>query len=169
MAYRITEPQIGFPPLNDVSTTQKMPLGQIARITDIDENAPNHAGEVIYLKASGASIVVGSMVDYDTHLATAVLSPATAGVGPVAVSLNIVPAASFAWFQIAGRAAVKAPNAMAAGADVFSLAATPGSVDDAAVAGEQILGAKVSTTTGTPSAGLGYIEIARPFHQGQIT
>jgi len=49
------------------------------------------------------------------------------------------------------------------------LAATPGSVDDAAVAGEQILNAKVSTTTGTPSTGLAYIEINRPFHQGQIT
>lgn len=168
MAYKITEPQIGFPALNDVSTTQKVPLGTVASISDIDEAVP-HGGEVIYLKVSGASVVVGSLVDYDTHLGTAVLAPATGGVGPVAVSLNIVPAASFAWFQIVGRAAVKAPNAMSPGADVFALAATPGSVDDAAVAGEQILGAKVSTTTGTPSSGLAYIEINRPFHQGQIT
>jgi hypothetical protein len=49
------------------------------------------------------------------------------------------------------------------------LAATPGSVDDAAVAGEQILNATVSTTTGTPSAGLAVIQINRPFLQGQIT
>jgi hypothetical protein len=166
MAYKMAANQIGYPAVNDVSTTQKVPLGTIAPIVDNDETVP-HSGEVIYLKASGASIVVGSLVDYDTHLATAVLAPATTGVGPVAMA--IVPVASFGWFQIAGRAAVKAPNAMTPGADVFALAATPGSVDDAAVAGEQILGAKVSTTTGTPSTGLAYIEIARPHHQGQIT
>ena len=57
---------------------------------------------------------------------------------------------------------------MVVGADVFSLAATPGSVDDAAVNGEQILNAKVSTTTGTPSTGLALIEINRPFHHGQV-
>ena len=49
-----------------------------------------------------------------------------------------------------------------------ALAATPGSVDDAQVNGEQILNAKVSTTTGTPSSGLALIQINRPFHQGQI-
>lgn len=167
MAMQILEDQIGFPPIGDISTTQKLPLGTVARIGDNAETVP-HMGEAIYLKSSGTWLV-GSMVDYDTHLATAPLAPATAGVGPVAVALAAVPSASFGWAQIQGRAAVRAPNAMVAGADVFSLAATPGSVDDAAVAGEQILNAKVSTTTGTPSSGLAYIEINRPFHQGQIT
>lgn len=169
MAYQMVEDFIGFPALADVSTVQKVPLGTVARIMDNSEAAPQHAGEAIYLKASGAGIIKGSMVDYDTHLATAVLSPATAGTGPVAVSFNTVPSGSFSWFQIQGRAAVAAPNAMVPGAEVWSLAATPGSVDDAVVAGEQILNAKVSTTTGTPAAGLAYIEIERPFHQGGIT
>lgn len=168
MAYQLINGEIGFPPLSDVSTVQKCPLGFVGLGQDNAETVP-HSGEFIYLKASGASIVRGSMVDYDTQLGTAVLSPATLGTGPVAVSLNTVPSGSFSWFQIQGRAAVAAPNAMVAGAEVWSLAATPGSVDDAAVAGEQILNAKVSTTTGTPAAGLGYIEINRPFHQGQIT
>jgi hypothetical protein len=167
MAYKVAANQIGYPPLSDISTTQKLPLGTIAKIMDNDEATP-HGGEAIYLKSSGTWLV-GSLVDYDTHLATAPLAPATAGVGPVAVALAAVPSASFGWAQIQGRAAVKAPNAMAAGADVFMLAATPGSVDDAAVAGEQILNAKVSTTTGTPASGLAYVEISRPFHQGQIT
>jgi hypothetical protein len=167
MAYKISENQIGMPAVNDISTTQKLPLGTVAKIVDNDELVP-HAGEAIYLKSSGTWLV-GSLVDYDTQLATAPLAPATAGVGPVAVALAAVPSLSFGWAQIQGRAAVKAPNAMAAGADVFMLAATPGSVDDAAVAGEQILNAKVSTTTGTPLSGLAYIEINRPFHQGQIT
>jgi hypothetical protein len=167
MSYKMAENQIGFPPVNDISTTQKVPLGTVASIVDNDETVP-HSGEAIYLKSSGTWLV-GSMVDYDTQLATAPLSPATGGFGPVAVALAAVPSGSYGWAQIQGRAAVKAPNAMAAGAEVFSLAATPGSVDDAAVAGEQILNAKVSTTTGTPSSGLAYIEINRPFHQGQIT
>jgi hypothetical protein len=46
------------------------------------------------------------------------------------MSINV--ASQYGWYQIAGIAAVKAPNAMTVGADVFALAATPGSVDDAA-------------------------------------
>jgi len=57
---------------------------------------------------------------------------------------------------------------MTVGADVYSLAATPGSIDDAQVNGEQILNAKVTTTTGTPSSGLALVSINRPFHQGQV-
>ena len=125
------------------------------------------AGEFIYLKGI-ASTVVGSMVDYDSYLGTTALSPATGGTGPVAVAMSANVASQYGWYQIAGVAAVKAPNAMTVGADVFSLAATAGSVDDAAVNGEQILNAKVTTTTGTPSTGLALIEINRPFHQGQI-
>jgi phospholipase/lecithinase/hemolysin len=125
-------------------------------------------GTFIYLKGI-ASTVVGSLVDYDQFLGTTALAPATTGVGPVAVAMSANVASQWGWYQVVGSAAVKAPNAMTVGADVHMLAATPGSVDDAAVAGEQILGAKVSTTTGTPSSGLALIQINRPFHQGQIT
>lgn len=168
MAYQVVDDTIGLPPMTDVSTTQKVPLGLIVKIVDNTLAAPT-SGEALYFKASGASIVAGSMVDYDSQLATGVLSPATGGTGPVGVAFATVPSGSFGWLQISGKAAVKAPNAMVVGAEIFSLAATPGSVDDAAVAGEQILNARASTTTGTPSAGLAFIEIDRPFHQGQIT
>lgn len=146
------------------STVQKHPLGFTVRATD-----PLYgAGEFVYLKGI-ASTVVGSLVDYDTYLGTTALAPATTGVGQVAVSMSINIANQYGWYQVIGSAVVKAPNAMTVGADVHMLAATPGSVDDAAVAGEQILNAKVSTTTGTPSSGLAVIQINRPFHQGQIT
>ena len=167
MAYQLAEPQIGYPAVTDVSTTQKVPIGTRARIADNALTVPQ-AGEVIYLKSSDA-ITLGALVMYDQQLATCVLGPATAGVGPCAVSFNIVPSASFAWFQIAGNAKILAPNAVVAGANVFPLAATPGSVDDAAVAGEQILGAKFSTTTPVPAAGFAWVTIDRPFYQGQIT
>ena len=125
-------------------------------------------GEFVYLKGV-ASTVVGSLVTFDQYLGTTTLAPATAGKGPVAVAMSANVLNQFGWYQIAGAAAVKAPNAMVPGAEVFMLAATPGSVDDAVVASEQVLNAVVSTTTGTPSAGLGVIQINRPFLQGQIT
>lgn len=162
--WTIQENSLVGQPLGDTSTVQRHALGTIVRAKD-----PTYgSGEFIYLKGI-ASTVVGSLVDYDVNLGTTALAPATAGTGPVAVSMSANVASQYGWYQIAGAAAVKAPNAMTPGADVFMLAATPGSVDDAAVAGEQILGAKVSTTTGTPSAGLAIIQISRPFHQGQIT
>lgn len=164
MAYVITTDRLGLQPIAATDTTQNHPLG-----TCVDATDPTYgAGEFIYLKGV-ASTVVGSLVTYDQNLATTTLAPATGGVGSVAVAMSANVANQYGWYQIAGAAAVKAPNAMTPGADVFMLAATPGSVDDAPVAGEQVLNAKVSTTTGTPSAGLAIIQINRPFLQGQIT
>jgi hypothetical protein len=163
MAYTIINPRVGMQPIAVTDTTQNHPLGTI-----VEANDPTYGtGEFVYLKGIG-STVVGSMVDFDQYLGTTALSPATGGTGPVAVAMSANVANQYGWYQITGSAVVKAPNAMVAGADVFSLAATPGSVDDAAVNGEQILNAKVSTTTGTPSTGLAVIQINRPFHQGQI-
>jgi hypothetical protein len=164
MTFRVIDGYIGFQNIADTDTTQRHPLGQI--VTAID---PVYGGgEFIYLKGV-ASTVVGSLVTYDLNAATTTLAPATGGTGQVAVAMSANIANQYGWYQIAGIAAVKAPNAMVVGAEIFMLAATPGSVDDAAVAGEQILNAKALSTTGTPSAGLALIQINRPFLQGQIT
>jgi len=167
MAYKTVENQIGYPAVSDVGTTQKLPLGTVAKIADFGLTVPQ-AGEAIYIKSSDA-ILRGSIVMYDLQLATGVLGPATAGVGPVGVALADIPSGSFGWVQVEGNAAVKAPNAVVAGANVFPLAATPGSVDDAAVAGEQILNAKFSTTDPVPEVDFAWVTINRPFYQGQIT
>jgi hypothetical protein len=153
--------------IDETLTTQMLPLGTIVRARDTNTTNNQGEGEFIYLKGV-VSTVVGSMVDYDKIANTTTLSPATLGTGPVAVAMSANVASQFGWYQIEGVAAVKAPNAMVVGAEIFSLAATPGSVDDAAVNGEQIVNAKALSTTGTPSAGLALIEINRPFHQGQI-
>ncbi len=164
MTYTIQNPLAGFQPIAVTDTTQNHALGTIVTATD-----PTYGtGEFIYLKGI-ASTAIGSLVDYDQYLATTALAPATAGVGPVAVAMSANVALQYGWYQIDGAAVVKAPNAMVVGADLFPLAATPGSVDDAIVTGEQILNAKVSTTTATPAAGFAVIQINRPFHQGQIT
>lgn len=161
--YITRNPIAGSQQIADTLTVQKHPLGMM-----VDADDPVYGGgEFIYLQGI-ASTVVGSLVVYDQNLKTTALAPATAGNGPVAVAMSANVANQFGWYQIAGAAAVKAPNAMAPGADVFMLAATPGSVDDAQVNGEQVVNAKVSTTTGTPAAGLGIIQINRPFLQGQV-
>jgi hypothetical protein len=185
MAYTITTPRLGNPslaatvaaaptaliqgatsvfPATAIGRTPGPKLGSI--VEGYDPVFGN--GEFIYLQGVAAT-VVGSLVTYDAFLNTTTLAPATLGKGPVAVSMSANLLGFYGWYQIQGTAAVKAPNAMVPGAEVFMLAATPGSVDDAAVAGEQVLNATVSTTTGTPSAGLGLIQIERPFLQGQIT
>jgi hypothetical protein len=169
MTFKAVGAWMGMQPLTDTSTTQQHPLG--TRVVGIDDNptATNKGeAEFIYLKGI-ASTVVGSLVTYDIFLGLTALAPATGGFGPVAVAMSINVANQFGWYQVRGIAAVKAPNAMVVGAEIFMLAATPGSIDDAAVAGEQILNAKATTTTGTPSAGLALIEINYPFLQGQIT
>lgn len=164
MPYTISNQRIGLQALVNTDTVQNHTLGTIVNATD-----PVYgSGEFIYLKGI-ASTVVGSLVDYDQYLGTTALAPATLGTGPVAVAMSANVALQYGWYQISGAAAVRAPNAAVVGAEVWMLAATPGSVDDAVVAGEQVLGAKFSTTTGTPSAGLAIVQISRPFHQGGIT
>lgn len=163
MAYTFLDSQIGLQPIATTDTVQNHRLGTIKEA----EDPVYGAGEFIYLKGV-ASTVVGSLVTYDQYLGTTTLAPATGGKGSVAVAMSANVASQYGWYQICGTAAVKAPNAMVVGTEVFMLAATPGSVDDAPVNGEQVLSATVSTTTGTPSSGLGLIQINRPFLQGQI-
>lgn len=163
MTYNVKD-FVGAQAIAVTDTVQKHQLG--TKVTAWD---PLYGeGEFIYLKGI-ASTVVGSLVTYDQNLGVTALAPATGGFGSVAVAMSANVALQFGWYQIRGVAAVKAPNAMVVGAEIFMLAATPGSVDDAAVAGEQVLNAKASTTTGTPSSGLALIQITYPFMQGQIT
>lgn len=183
MAYTIKTPMSGFPSITSTlaatgtltqGATTVYPASALGRAPGprlgeiIEAYDPVYGnGEFIYLQGV-ASTVVGSLVTYDAYLNTTTLAPATGGKGPVAVAMSINLLTFYGWYQIQGTAAVKAPNAMVVGAEVFMLAATPGSVDDAAVNGEQVLNAVVTTTTGTPSTGLALITINRPFLQGQI-
>lgn len=159
MAFHAIENRIVPQAIADTSTTQQHPLGTIVRGRDETYGE----GEFIYLKGV-ASTAIGSLVDYDNNALTTTLSPATGGTGPVAVSMSANVASQFGWYQIGGVAAVKAPNTVVVGADAYMLAATPGSVDDAVVANEGILGMKFLTTTGTPSSGLALVQLNRPMH-----
>lgn len=155
MAYIIQTGLLGSQPIADTSTTQNHPLGHI--VTAVD--ATLGSGEFIYLKGA-TSTVVGSWVTYNSDDWTTTLLAANA-IGPVAVAMSANAAAtSYGWYQIHGKAAGKV-NAAVDDNDNVYCSTLAGSVNDVAVTGDRVWGAKAaSATTG---AGTIDVEIARPF------
>lgn len=158
MAFTFMTPQLGAPAVGSVHSTDYVPqwkLGDIARATDPDYGA----GEFIYLKGA-ANTAAGSVVVYNADDFSTALAAANA-IGPVAVAMAASVADKFGWYQIQGKAVVKA-GTVADDALVY-LTATPGTVDDAVVAGDRVKGAKFASADGTPATGFAEVEIARPF------
>jgi hypothetical protein len=142
----------------DTSTTQLLSLGSKVLAYDV---ADTQYGQGTFIYAKGvASTVVGSVVafspdDWSTALAT------TSSKGSLGVSMSINPASSFGWYQIAGKAVVKALTGFADGADCY-LTTTAGSIDDAVTANNYITGMLGASAVGTPSTGLAEAEISNP-------
>ena len=129
-------------------------------------------GEFIYLPGA-ANVAEGDFVAYDltpgAPSVTRSLAATHANKGwPLAVAAAALGAATYGWYQVTGIVAANVAAGYAAGA-VVMLTATAGTVDDAAVAGAQVLGAKGLTAIATPAAGKAYVQIAHPHVQGQIT
>lgn len=158
MSYTVNETTIGVQAIDLTETTASaaVPLGTIVQAFDPDLNA----GEFIYLEGV-ASTAVGSWVTYNaTDYATALL--AANAIAPVAVAMSANVASQYGWYQISGKAVGKALTGYADNALVYATA-TAGSVDDAVVSGDRVKLAKGASAVGTPSAGLAYFEIHRPF------
>src|SRR4029450_2020625 len=102
MAYTIQENALLGQPIADASTVARQALGTIMRAKD-----PLYGtGEFIYLKGV-ALTVVGSAVLYNPDdFATSLL--AANDIGPVAVAMSASVAGQFGWYQIQGKAVVKA-------------------------------------------------------------
>ena len=156
MAYDIVNPIIGAQPIADTSTVQNHPLGTIVSAVDPTLGA----GEFVYL-VGVASTVLGSFVTYNASDNSTALLAANA-IGPVGVAMSINVASQYGWYQISGKATGKALAAFADNGNVYATA-TAGSIDDAIVAGDRVKLAKGASTVGTPSTGLAYFEIQRPF------
>lgn len=155
----------GIPVSPDI--TALFPVGTITQFVE-DTQGP---AELIYLPGV-ASLVAGDIVDYNlTPGSQAVVrhSNATASNkgSSVAIALAPVLAGQYGWFQISGVALANTVAGTVAGAAMGT--ATAGSLGNTADAGDQILNAAVLTAVGTPSAGKSYVQINRPFVQGQIT
>jgi hypothetical protein len=155
MAYTIQENALLGQPIADTSSVQRHALGTIVRAKD-----PLYgAGEFIYLKGI-ASTAVGSVVLYNPDdFSTSLL--AANDIGPVAAAMSANVAGQYGWYQIGGKAVVKA-GTVADNGNVYA-SGTPGTVDDAVVAGDRVKNAKFASADGTPSAGLAECEIWRPF------
>jgi hypothetical protein len=138
---------------DDTHTTQKNPLGYIARGTD--------GSEWVYLSGV-ASCVAGSAVTYG--VAGAAVLSVTGARGPVAIAGAATTAALFGWFCRSTSVGVSADfnGAAVLGAKLYS--AGTGKVDDAVVAGDQITGAVVGATVS--GSGQGTVILDRAFMNG---
>ena len=159
--WRVIAPaQIGWQPIDKVSTTQQHPLGIIVQAKDFGTNG-NGVGEFMYVKgvASGA---VGSWVTYNTDDYTTALLAANA-IGPVGIMMAVLDAATdYGWIQIGGKAVGLALTGFADNGNVYATA-TAGSVDDAIVAGDRVKRAKGASALDGPATGMAEFEIDRPF------
>lgn len=172
--WKFAEPRLGdqpiaqtFIPGSDPSTASgtakpKHPVGTILRALSSDMTDDLvHEGEFIYLKGI-ANTVVGSVVLYNAL--TGVTALATAGdVGDIAVAMSINLASGWGWYQVQGVSAMLVLSGMDAVDKLIYLTGTAGSTDDAVVAGDALQNAVSRAVRGTPSTGLAYVQLSRPY------
>jgi hypothetical protein len=153
--------------LTDVDVVARVPVGTVIKGYDDVQGE----GEFIYLPGA-AAIAQGDVVLYDLAPGAQFItrhSNATGSNSGRNVAFAVVPvlAGQFGWFQIGGVAIASAVAGTVAG--VMMGSATTGSVSNTVDAGDQILGARISTAVGVPLANKSYATINRPYVQGQIT
>lgn len=142
-----------------VDTAAVIEVGTIVKAIDIDADSNYGEVELIYLEA-GATEVVGSVVtfggDYTTALAVA------DAVGQIGVAISAKSSGEFGWYVIRGNVPAKVLASFADNAKCY-LTATAGSLDDAAVAGDDVFAAKSISAIDTPSTGLAVINFNHSF------
>lgn len=139
MTIKFRDPLVYRAPATQVDAVgeELYPLGTIADAYD------STLGELqlIYLKAgSGVTEAVGSFCGFGGDYET-VLGVANGIYSSVAASLAVKTAGQFGWYIKCGNAPVLVAASFADNANVY-LTATPGTVDDAVVAGDYVYKAK---------------------------
>lgn len=134
---------------DSVDTTAKNRLG-----TRAFDSAGN---EYIYLTGV-ASTVAGSWVSFDeAHLTTLLVANAK---GRVGIAMAATVASRYGWYQIYGINSIALVLASFADNGLIFSTATAGSVDDAAVAGDLVVGAMGRSAV---SGGVATMELNYPF------
>lgn len=149
MAFVSVPPVCGA--VGDVDSVQLNALGTEAK--DADGNI------FVYLKGV-ASTLANSWVSYDEVFVTTLLVANCQGRVAIA-SAAIDATTKWGWYCVSGKYAGKALAAFADNGKVYTTA-TAGSVDDADVATEVVIGAIGRSALDTPSLGLAYFELSRP-------
>lgn len=141
--WQVQDP-IGISDITVVDATAQLPLGK--RCTAYDTGATGYGfGEFIYLKGA-TSVARGSVcIIGDDYIVTLIAARA---IGAVCLSLGAVDTATKAgWFQVLGRG-VALCDTVAAAAPCY-IDGTSGRIDDAAVAGDAVMGMRTNTADDT--------------------
>ena len=144
--------------ITETSTTQKHPIGTTVQA----KHATYGVATFIYLKGV-ASTAAYNVVVYDAYANTTTRAVAGSR-GPAAVAMSANVASQYGWYMIEGSAIITC-GTVAADKPLYATA-TAGSVDDAVVSGDMILGMVSKTANGTPAAGQLVAQIARPCMSG---
>src|SRR5210317_785775 len=146
MTYRSDSEYVGHPPITDLSTSAKVPVGTIIKAHDDDGGG---AAEFIYLQGV-ASTIAGSIVEYNSSYQTGLANLAAGVPSPLAVAMAACTASYYGWYQIAGEATVAKASATSFNADA-GLGATSGKAV-AVASGLIVNGAVVATAASGASA-----------------
>jgi hypothetical protein len=165
MAYTIANGRAGLPAITSHDTVQAVALG-----TQVEAYDPTYGqGAFIFLKGV-ASTVVGSMVTYDQLNGSTTLSPNTALLtNPLAVAMSACVAGEYGWYQVRGAAVIKkTATKVSPGSKVYQ-SGTTGRIMATSTASKQIQNAvSVNAATVASATSTVVVQIAYPFHQGQI-
>jgi len=144
--------------IEDTSTTQNHTLGHTVQA----KHATYGVATFIYLKGV-ASTAAYNVVVFDLKAGTTTRAVAGSR-GPAAVAMSANVANQYGWYMIEGSAIITC-GTVAADKPLYATA-TAGTVDDAVVSGDMILGMVSKTANGTPAAGQLVAQIARPCMSG---
>lgn len=159
--WKITSPVVAAQRISEASTTKNFPFGTVVRARDYGSTAYGE-GEFMYVKgvASGA---LRAWVGIRAKAGLTTLAVASGRYELMGVLCSTLDATTkYGWAQISGRCVAKCLTQFADNG-VCYLTATAGSVDDASVAGDYIMGA-TGRNGGTVTVGdlSGEFEINRP-------
>jgi hypothetical protein len=134
----------GIPDLTTVDTTQQFPLGKKITARDVGSTA---YGDAEFMYASGVtSTARGSVVVFSAARGTALVAADL--IGQVGIALAAVDASTkFGWYQISGKGVALCDTV--ADAAQCLIDGTAGRIDDAASAGNQVIGMFTASTDDT--------------------
>ena len=166
MAFSITTPEIGYPPITDTGTTQKLPIGTLVNAGSSGTAGTNVYGEASFVYLKGvANTAAGDLVFYDQYIGTTGRA-GTAIIGDVAVAMSANVANQYGWYAVRGvvpitASASTAGLAVQVSASVGTVTSAAGSTGDTLVTGAVFL-----SGTGTPAAGQAIVQLKAPFVPG---
>ncbi len=151
--WAVTEPIGVNQGITDHSTTKKHDVGYRVKCKDLSSNNRGY-GEFIYL-VGVASTAAGDAVVFDESTGATTRAVA-ASVGPLAIAMSACVASEYGWYQIYGVGVVTAGD-VADNGPVYTTA-TDGTLDDAVVIANQVIGAifRSDDDTGFATIGLNY-------------